>query len=163
MPNPSVTEVAKALGIDDDTNMLDVIVRLEQYIAFNRVLGIEVGDMTPEQATFHLHKRPELIGNIQRQALHGGVISATLDAIGGMVAMAALVERAETAEEALSSLMKVGTIDLRIDYLRPATADAFTATAYPQRIGRTVAVTRMELHDDDDRLVAVGTGTYIVG
>ena len=41
-----------------------------------------------------------------------------------------LVERAETAEEALSSLMKVGTIDLRIDYLRPATADAFTAPAF---------------------------------
>jgi uncharacterized protein (TIGR00369 family) len=156
-------EIAAALGVTDETDLLDVIVRLEQYLAFNRTLGLEVGELTAERATFHLTSRPELIGNVEKQSLHGGVISATLDAIGGMVAMAALVERAETAEEALASLMRVGTIDLRVDYLRPATAKRFTASAYPQRIGRTVAVTRMEFHDDRDRLVAVGTGTYIVG
>jgi uncharacterized protein (TIGR00369 family) len=79
-----------------------------------------------------------------------------------MVAMAALVERAASVEDALASLMKVGTIDLRVDYLRPATADRFAATASVQRLGRTVAVTRMELHDSKGTLVSVGTGTYIV-
>jgi uncharacterized protein (TIGR00369 family) len=163
MAPTSVVQIAAALGIDDDTDLLDVIVRLEQFLAFNRTLGLDVGELTAERATFHLKLRPELIGNAQKQALHGGVISATLDAAGGMVAMAALVERAATAEEALTALMKVGTIDLRVDYLRPATSAAFVASAYPLRIGRTVAVTRMEFHDDRDRLVAVGTGTYIVG
>jgi acyl-coenzyme A thioesterase PaaI-like protein len=31
------------------------------------------------------------------------------------------------------------------------------------RTGKKVAVTRMELHNDEDLLIAVGTGTYIVG
>jgi uncharacterized protein (TIGR00369 family) len=163
MASPTPSEVAKALGIDDSTDMLEIIGRLEYYIAFNRTLGLEVGEVSAERATFTLESRPDLIGNAQKNALHGGVISASLDAIGGMVAMAALVERADTAEQALASLMKVGTIDLRVDYLRPATGSSFVASAYPQRVGRTVAVTRMELHDERERLVAVGTGTYIVG
>lgn len=155
--------MARTLGIDDATDLVDVIAKLEQFIAFNRVLGLVIGDITPDRATCTFESRPELIGNAQKRALHGGVISAALDAIGGTVAMAALVERADTAEEALAGLMRVGTIDLRVDYLRPGTGSSFVASAYPQRIGRTVAVTRMELHDDQNRLVAVGTGTYIVG
>ncbi len=37
------------------------------------------------------------------------------------------------------------------------------ATAYPMRAGNTVAVSRMELVDEAGEMVAVGTGTYIVG
>lgn len=163
MASPTPAELAASLEIDDDTDLLEAITRLEHFIPFNRVLGLEVGELSPERATFRFEKRPDLVGNAQKLALHGGVISAALDAIGGMVAMAALVERADTAEQALASLMRVGTIDLRVDYLRPGTGSAFVASAYPQRIGRTVAVTRMELHDERERLVAVGTGTYMVG
>lgn len=163
MSSPTPAQVAEALGITDSTDLFDAIAALEAYIAFNRVLGLEVIEFSPERAAFSLEKRPELIGNAQRQALHGGVISATLDAVGGMVAMAALVHRADTAEEAVAGMMRVGTIDLRIDYLRPATAERYVATARPLRIGRTVAVTRMEFSDEDGQLVSVGTGTYIVG
>lgn len=163
MTDPSAAQIATALDVTDDTDLFELITRLEQYIAFNRTLGVEVKELTAERAVFRLESRPDLLGNPQRRSLHGGVISATLDAVGGMVAMAALVERSDNAAEALTSLLRVGTIDLRIDYLRPATAPTFTARAYPLRIGRTVAVARMEFLDDDDRLVAVGTGTYIVG
>jgi len=163
MASATPSEIGAALGVDENTSLTDIIIRLEQFLAFNRVLGLEFTGMTPEKATFEFAKRPELIGNPQRQALHGGVISAALDTAGGMVAMAALVDRADSPEAALASLMKVGTIDMRVDYLRPAIADRFVATAHLQRLGHTVAVTRMELHDDGDRLVAVGTGTYIVG
>jgi uncharacterized protein (TIGR00369 family) len=50
-----------------------------------------------------------------------------------------------------------------VDYLRPGFGRTFRATAYVLRVGRKVAVTRMELHDDQQTLVAVGTGAYIVG
>lgn len=163
MTSNTPAQIAAALGVDDRSDLPELIIRFEQFLAFNRVLGLEFTGMTPDKATFEFDKRPELIGNPQRQLLHGGVISATLDTAGGMVAMAALIERADTLEEALASLMKVGTIDMRVDYLRPATADRFIASASVQRLGRTVAVTRMELHDDAGNLVAVGTGTYIVG
>jgi uncharacterized protein (TIGR00369 family) len=163
MPSTTPSDIGAALGVDDGTDLTEIIIRLEQFLAFNRLLGLEFTGMTAEKATFEFAERPEPIGNPQRQALHGGVISAALDTAGGMVAMAALVERADSTEEALASLMKVGTIDMRVDYLRPATADRFVATSHLQRLGHTVAVTRMELHDDRGTLVAVGTGTYIVG
>jgi uncharacterized protein (TIGR00369 family) len=60
-------------------------------------------------------------------------------------------------------LTKIGTIDLRIDYLRPGKGNYFVATGAIMRAGRRVSVTRMELYNDQNVLIAVGTGTYIVG
>ena len=57
----------------------------------------------------------------------------------------------------------MGTIDLRVDYLRPGLGQWFYATGMVMRSGRKVTVARMELHNDLEKLIAVGTGTYIVG
>jgi uncharacterized protein (TIGR00369 family) len=70
-------------------------------------------------------------------------------------------------EHSLSTLTqpigRLGTIDLRVDYLRPGYGTEFVASATVMRAGRTVAVTRMELHNEKDVLIAVGTGSYVVG
>jgi acyl-coenzyme A thioesterase PaaI-like protein len=50
-----------------------------------------------------------------------------------------------------------------VDYLRPGKGTEFLATGVVMRAGRKVAVTRMEMHSDAGVLIAVGTGTYIVG
>ena len=52
---------------------------------------------------------------------------------------------------------------MRVDYLRPARGNHFKASAIIMRAGRKVAVTRMELHDDHQRLLAIGTGTFLAG
>ncbi|MCF3989746.1 UNVERIFIED_CONTAM: thioesterase family protein, partial [Pseudomonas aeruginosa] len=65
--------------------------------------------------------------------------------------------------ERMARLSKLGTIDLRVDYLRPGRGRTFTAHAVPLRSGNKVAVVRSELHSDDGTLVAVGTGTYLCG
>jgi len=52
---------------------------------------------------------------------------------------------------------------MRVDYLRPPIGNEFIGTASILRKGSKVAVTRMELHNDEKKLIAVGTGTYIVG
>jgi len=54
-------------------------------------------------------------------------------------------------------------VDLRIDYLRPGAGNEFTATAWVIRAGNKFAVTRMELHNEKNDLIAVGTGTYAMG
>ena len=59
--------------------------------------------------------------------------------------------------------VRFGTVDLRVDYLRPGVGERFTASGTVMRSGRRIAVTRMEFHNDEGTLVAVGTGTYIVG
>jgi uncharacterized protein (TIGR00369 family) len=66
-------------------------------------------------------------------------------------------------DEMARQLSRIGTIDLRVDYLRPGRGDYFHARSSILRTGRKVAVMRMELHNDQDLLISVGTGTYIVG
>ncbi len=56
-----------------------------------------------------------------------------------------------------------GTIDLRIDYLLPGKGRYFIASGSILRIGNKVAITRMELHNDEQRLIAAGSGTYMLG
>ena len=136
----------------------------EQRIAFNRVVGMRIDTLEDGEATGHLAMRPELIGHYLHQRLHGGVISATLDAMGGLAVMAAIGARHldETAPQRLQRFAKLGTIDLRIDYLRPAIGERFTTRAQVLRLGSRVASTRMEFSNADGKLLASGAAAYIV-
>ena len=58
--------------------------------------------------------------------------------------------------------VKLGTIDLRVDYLRPGIGDRFGLRAEVLRLGSRVASVRMEFVDADGKLLAVGAGAYIV-
>ena len=135
--------------------------RIEDLIPFNRYLGLRAESIDGDGAVVSLDMRDELIGNFQDGILHGGVISATLDVVGGMAAMVKAVLREDSIEDSLQRLRPVSTLDLRVDYLRPGAGTRFTARGFTLRAGSRVAVTRMELHNEDDHLLAVGTGTYI--
>ena len=142
-----------------------VIHTFEKKIPFNVALGFRVTDLTLERAVISWDLQPQQIGNFVQGILHGGVTSSALDVAGGLLATARTFQRlkARTPEELAAALAKIGTIDLRVDYLRPGRGQTFRASAYFMRAGSRVAVTRMELHNEDDRLLATGTGTYIVG
>ncbi len=135
-----------------------------EKIPFNRVLGLRIGSLAAGQASFRFDMRDELIGNYIRRTLHGGVISAVLDVTGGLVTFMDILRKMEGAsgDEKLDRFSRLGTIDLRVDYLRPGTGNHFIATGFVLRTGTRVAVTRSELHNDEGSLIAVGTGTYIV-
>ena len=136
-------------------------------IEFNKVLGlhIELDHTRPEQSRLRFEMRDELIGNPLQRILHGGVISSTLDVAGGMAACLGMFSRLRDTTEAekVARLSRLGTIDLRVDYLRPGRGKQFTAIGYLLRGGNKVAVTRMELHNEEGVLIAVGTGTYLIG
>ena len=136
----------------------------EDKIVFNRVLGLRVDAMEADHVLAHIAMKPELIGHFTHQRLHGGVISATLDAMGGLAAMAAIGARHmdEPVAARLARFAKLGTIDLRIDYLRPATGAQFSARAEVLRLGSRVASTRMEFFDQHGKLLSTGAGAYIV-
>ena len=57
---------------------------------------------------------------------------------------------------------RIGTIDLRVDYLRPALGDRFLLRAEVLRLGSRVATTRMEFADGAGKLLATGSSAYIV-
>jgi uncharacterized protein (TIGR00369 family) len=109
--------------------------------------------------------RDDLCGYPGGGILHGGVIAAVMDIIGGHIITWSRLKDVEDQppQEQVKRLINIGTIDLRVDYLRPAKGKEFTATASIIRAGKKIVVTRMELHNDEQILVAVGTGTYTVG
>jgi uncharacterized protein (TIGR00369 family) len=146
--------------------VLEILRRMYQdKIPFNRLLGLEIERVDPDGVELVLLRRPALIGNYVAGTLHGGVISSVLDATGGLMASIGLARRmvGRPLAEIADRFTKVGTIDLRIDYLRPGRGASFTASAAIMRTGNKVAVTRMEFHNDQSVLLAVGTGTYLVG
>lgn len=135
--------------------------KIEDMIPFNRYLGLHAESIGDEGAVVSFNMRDELIGNFQTGILHGGVISATLDVVGGMAAMVTAALREDSIEDSIQQLRPTSTIDLRVDYLRPGAGKTFTARGFTLRAGSRVAVTRMEMHNDSGDLIAVGTGTYI--
>ena len=141
----------------------------EERIAFNRTIGLTVVSIAPDRARGRIARREDLIGNDLHQRLHGGVVSAGLDAIAGLACMAAIGARhpGETVEQRLHRFLRLGTIDLRIDYLRPALAASYVLEGEVLRLGSRVASLRMAFFaegagGEPAELLATGSAAYIV-
>ena len=136
----------------------------ETKIVFNSVLGLKITAIEPHEVRARIDMRNELVGHFAYNRIHGGVISAGLDAMGGLATMAAIGARHmdETPAQRLHRFAKLGTIDLRIDYLRPGIGDHFELRAEVLRLGSRVASTRMGFYGPDGKLLSTGAGAYIV-
>ena len=136
----------------------------EEKIVFNQLLGLKVTSIAPQQVVARIDMRPELVGHYAYNRIHGGVISAGLDAMGGLAVMAAIGAKhmSEPPEQRLHRFAKLGTIDLRIDYLRPGIGSHFELRAEVLRLGSRVATTRMEFFGPDGQLMSSGAAAYIV-
>jgi len=137
----------------------------EEKIPFNKLIGMKIETLDLDKIGIRFEMRPELVGNFTRGNLHGGVISSVMDVTGGMVAWTGIMKKMEgqSFDEISERFNKIGTIDIRVDYLRPGLGEYFIATGSTLRTGNKVSVTRMELLNDKGILIAVGTGTYVVG
>ena len=149
----------------DTQRLAEMVEAFERRVPFNSLLGLQGFRVEDGMTRVRVPMRDELVGNFERRTLHGGVISATLDLVGGIAALfgTAGMRVPETEAEGLEIFANLGTIDLRVDYLRPGIGEWFDASASIIRTGRRVVVTRMEMESDAAKLIAVGTGTHIVG
>ena len=136
----------------------------EEKIVFNKTLGIKINTLQPDLVTAQMAMRPELIGHFAHNRIHGGAISAALDAMGGLAVMVAIGARHmdEPPAQRLQRFLKLGTIDLRVDYLRPGVGEVFALRAEVLRLGSRVANTRMEFLGSDGKLLSVAAAAYIV-
>jgi uncharacterized protein (TIGR00369 family) len=136
----------------------------EERILFNRVLGLKITSLKPERVIGRIDMKEDLVGHFVYKRLHGGVISAGLDAMAGLAVMAAIGARhmEESPEQRLHRFGRLGTIDLRVDYLRPAISDHFELSAQVLRLGSRVASTRMEFRDAAGELLSTAAAAYIV-
>jgi uncharacterized protein (TIGR00369 family) len=136
----------------------------EEKIVFNHVLGLKITALRPDGVSGRIDMKPELVGHFAYNRVHGGVISAGLDAMGGLAVMAAIGARHmdDAPEQRLLRFSKLGTIDLRVDYLRPGIGDHFDLHAEVLRLGSRVATTRMEFRGPDGKLLSTAAAAYIV-
>jgi len=132
---------------------------------FNQLLGLEITCFNAKNSEVRFDWNDKLIGNPTQKILHGGVTASALDLAGGVVAAANILEQLSEVTPVIiqQRLSKIGTIDLRTDYLRPGRGEAFIVTAHIIRSGSKVTVARMEMHNELGEHIAFGTGTYLVG
>lgn len=133
-------------------------------IPFNRMLGLKLDHLSLDHVIMSFSMKNELIGNFLYGILHGGVISSVLDMAGGMTVMTTAIHKhPECSVEQLAEIIgKCSTIDLQISYLRPGKGDRFSAKAWLTKSGNKISFARMELHNQDEVLIATGSGTYLL-
>jgi uncharacterized protein (TIGR00369 family) len=136
----------------------------EHRICFNEVLGLKVVSFDPHAAQLEFGMRPELIGHYLHGRLHGGVIAAALDTVGGFAAVVGIAEKfaSESAEQVAHRFGRIGTIDLRTDYLHQGIGKKFTATGRITRLGGRIASVQMTLENESGLLIATGSAAYVV-
>jgi len=130
---------------------------------YHRFLGLTPDCFDIESGCIHFDMRSEFVGNMDYEILHGGVIASIIDIEGAFILALDGAWRTKTMISSTPRRLKGGTIDMRIDYLRPGKGKHFVASGTVLRHGNKVAVVRSELRDEHDELIAVGTGTYLIG
>ncbi|MEQ1501955.1 MAG: hotdog fold thioesterase [Myxococcota bacterium] len=128
----------------------------EDGIPFNAWLGMRVErfERSPGsgRVAVRVPFRPELVGDIRRPALHGGVLSALADTAGGLAVFAGV-------DDPLQS--RISTVDLLVDYLRPGKLEDLVCEAEVLRMGNRVAVAQMVVRQGD-HVPAQARGVYNV-
>ena len=125
--------------------------QLMSALPFSRALGMTIEEMCEGLAVISMPYNKALIGDPETGVIHGGAVSALMDTCGGAAVLAA--ENGPTG---------TATLDLRIDYMRPAEpGQRITARAGCYHMTRSVAFVRAEAWDSDpESPVAAATGAF---
>lgn len=118
---------------------------------FIRFMSLEVLDVDhhASRLTVRMPIRPEFErGKPGSGQFHGGSLASMIDVVGDFVVGMQLGGG-------------VPTMNLRIDFLRPAVGAYVDGVASVRRMGRSVAVIDIDVTDPAGKLVAVGRGTYV--
>lgn len=130
------------------------LAELFEVIPHCKEMGMEILSMEKGKAVIRLAYQDRFVANTETGVVHGGVISTLLDTVSGLCTMSAVPEGTSIA-----------TLDLRIDYLKPATpGDAIIGEAECFCMSSSVAFVRgVAHHGDSDDPIAHCIGTFMLG
>src|SRR5947208_10154375 len=117
-------------------------------VPYAKFLGLQLGAVRQGEVSIHLDIRDELKQN--QGVVHGGAIASLIDTASAF----AVLTQIDLSE-------RVTTTDLTIHYLRPATTGRMTAVARIIRGGRRLFVLSVEVHNDENAMIATAVTTYI--
>ena len=121
---------------------------------YGHISGLRLDRVAPGESWSSLPYRPVFVGDTATGVLHGGVVTAMLDESCGMA-----------VQLALDGTRAIATLDLRIDYQKPATPGLdIRAHAVCYRTTRSIAFVRATAYQDsEDDPVATATACFMVG
>lgn len=148
---PYPSDEPPAVGAAPD--LLERAKAMVQFTPQARALGIELTEIDGARVRGRVPYRAELVGDPDTGVIAGGVLTTFLDQISGVAAVMAMT--APTA---------VATIDLRIDYMRPAEPGRdIHAEAQCIRLTRSVAFVRaVAFEDNADNPIAHAMATFMI-
>lgn len=152
----------------DDPEYRDMdehFINLGRPVSFDGFLSYTVESPDFDHARLAFEGRDDLVGSVVYKTLHGGIIASFLEVAGGHATMLSVMKqlKGQPIEKQIERVSRIAAIDLRIDYLRPGKGNSFIVTGRILRTSNKVSVVHMELCNDEDTVIAVGTGTYTVG
>jgi len=130
--------------------MTDVLI---QHVPHARALGMNVVNAKRGEAWLSVPYDEKLVGNPETGVIHGGVITSLLDNACGIAVQLALPAR-----------MSIATLDLRLDYMKPATPKLdLTAHTHCYKVTTNIAFVRgTAYHTDEDDPIATCVGTFML-
>lgn len=137
----------------DPKNKPALVTQFMEAMPYSKALKLKVESAEPGELVVSMPYSDQLVGDPETGVIHGGAVSALMDTTCGGAVMAHPKTTLLTA-----------TLDLRIDYMRPAKpGHTITTRATCYHVTRSVAFARAVAYDDDpDRPVATATGAFTV-
>jgi uncharacterized protein (TIGR00369 family) len=131
---------------------LEIITQFVAEIPFLKALSATVLGLERGRCCLSLPWQAGLVGDHSTGIIHGGVITTLLDSASG-AAVFSVIPR----------VMQIATLDLRIDYLRPATPRAdIMGEASCYRMSKNVAFVRGRAFQESDREIASCLATFML-
>ncbi|HEY2179928.1 MAG TPA: PaaI family thioesterase [Caulobacteraceae bacterium] len=130
--------------MDAQSNALDALgLRMAEATPQAAALGLRVVSVEPGVAVMAVAHRPDLVGDPETEVLAGGVVTTLLDHVCGLAVGSALIEHAPMGP--------IATLDLRIDYMRPAEPGReVLARAHCYKLTHSIAFVRASAFDGDE-------------
>jgi uncharacterized protein (TIGR00369 family) len=120
---------------------------LYKRIPYYSTLGLKLQEIGDGRATFEILIKEELT---QNGMIHGGVIASLIDSACACAAISLVYPNGY-----------ITTIDLQVEFIRPAVKGILIAKAKCMKAGKTIFFCKAKVWDSEDKLISTGSSQLL--